>query len=141
MIEYFVKSMLGTLGGGVLDFMKHNPAIVAGVMAIWLALFVAGRLQLWHIQRKSAELVVAMSRQFIADKPHITSSGLYKHIYPSWSQSLRQWAWFIPHRLDLWPIPVRPEMVQQKFPFSPQWIAGVLRDHDIKLDEHDNNIP
>jgi len=131
-----IRSMLGSLGRPVLDFVINNPSLVTGILAVWLGLFVAGRLQLRRIEQKSAELVVEMGKELIASKPHITARGLYKRIYPRWCEAVRGWAWFVPHRLDLWPMPVRPETVQQKFPFSPQWIAEVLRQHGIHLEEH-----
>jgi hypothetical protein len=135
----FIRGMLGSLGRPVLDFVLDRPPLVTGLLAAWLGVFVAGRLQLRHIERKSVELVAEMGQDLIAARPHITASGLYKRIYPRWSQSLRKWGWFIPHRLDLWPVPVRPETVQQKLPFSPQWVAGVLRQQGIRLEEDGSN--
>ncbi len=139
MFVEFIKSMLGSLGRPVLDFMLDNPSFVTGILAVWLGVFVAGRLQLRHIERKSVELVVEMGRELIAKKPHITARGLYKRVYPRWCEAIRGWAWFVPHRLDLWLVPVKPETVQQKFPFSPQWIADMLRKHDIQLEENGSN--
>lgn len=132
----FIKSMLGDLGRPVLDFMLDNPSFVTIILAVWLGVFVAGRLQLRHIERKSVGLVVEMGRELIAKKPHITARGLYKRIYPRWCEAVREWGWFVPHRLDLWPVPVKPETVQQKFPFSPQWITEVLRQHGVRLEEN-----
>ncbi|MCG2768690.1 MAG: hypothetical protein L6435_09965 [Anaerolineae bacterium] len=135
----FVRSMLGSLGRPVLDFMINNPSLVTGVLTVWLGVFVAGRLQLRHIERKSVELVLEMGRELIARKPHITARGLYKRIYPRWSEAVREWAWFVPHRLDLWPVPARPETVQQKLPFSAQWIAEVLHQYGIPLEKNGSN--
>jgi len=139
MFVEFIKSMLGSLGRPVLDFMLDNPSFVTGVLVVWLGVFVAGRLQLRHIEQKSVELVVEMGQELITKKPHITARGLYKRIYPRWCEAVRGWGWFVPHRLDLWPVPVRPETVQQKLFFSPQWIAEVLRQHGIQLEENGNN--
>jgi hypothetical protein len=138
MILAFVRGMLGSLGRPVLDFILNNQPLVSAILALWLGVFVAGRWQLQRIERKSASLVVEMGRELVAEKPHITARGLYKRIYPRWSQSLREWAWFVPHRFDLWPVLVKPETVQQKLPFSPQWIADVLRQHGIQLEENGN---
>ena len=135
----FIKSMLGSLGRPVLDFILDNPSFVTVILAVWLGVFAAGRLQLRRIEHKSVELVLEMGQELIAKKPHITARGLYKRIYPHWCEAMRGWAWFVPHRLDLWPVPVRPETVQQKLPFSPQWIAEVLRQHDIRLEENGSN--
>lgn len=118
----------------------QQPILVTGILAVWLGVFVAARLQLWHIEWKTIELVVKMSPELVAEKPHITPRGLYKRIYPRWSQSLRKWGWFVPHRLDLWPVPVRPETVQQKLSFSPQWIAEVLRHRGIRLEKDGSDI-
>ena len=136
MFVEFIRGMLGGLGRPVLDFMLDNPLVVAGVLAVWLSVFVAGRLQLRRIERESVALVVEIGQELVAQKPRITARGLYKRIYPHWCKALRQWAWFVPHRLDLWPVPVKPETVQQKLPFSPQWIAEVLRQNNVILDEH-----
>ncbi len=135
----FIKSMLGSLGRPALDFILNNPSFVTVILAVWLGVFAAGRLQLRRIEHKSVELVLEMGQELIAKKPHITARGLYKRIYPRWCEAMRGWAWFVPHRLDLWPVPVRPETVQQKLPFSPQWIAEVLRQHDIRLEENGSN--
>lgn len=135
----FIRSMLGSFGRPMLDFILNNPSFITGILAVWLSVFVAGRLQLRRIERKSVELVVEMGQELIAQKPHITARGLYKRIYPRWCEAVRGWAWFIPHRLDLWPVPVKPETVQQKLPFSSQWIAHVLRQHNITLEENGNN--
>jgi hypothetical protein len=135
----FLKSLLGNLGRPVLDFMLNNPSLVTAILAVWLSVFVAGRLQLWLIERKSVALIVEMGRELVASKPHITARGLYKRIYPRWSEAVQGWAWFVPHRLDLWPVPVRPDTVQQKLSFSPEWIAKVLRQHGIRLEEDGSN--
>ena len=137
MIKAFLESMLGPLRPA-LDFVFDNPSLITTVLLVWMGIFVAGRLQLGNIERKSTELVVAMSQKLIADKPHITSQGLYKRIYPRWAESLRDWGWFVPHRLDLWPVLVTPETVQHKLPFSPQWIAKALRQNDVRLEELEN---
>jgi hypothetical protein len=139
MLLAFIRSMLGSLGGPVLDFMLDNPALVTGLLAVWLGVFVAGRLQLRRIERKSVELVMEIGQELIAARPHVTASELHRRIYPQWSQSLRKWGWFVPHRLDLWPVPVRPETIQQKLPFSPQWVAEVLRQQGIRLEENGSN--
>ena len=139
MFVAFIESMLGSLGRPVLDFMLNNQLFVAGILAVWMGIFVAGRLQLRRIKHRSVELVLDMGQELIARKPHITARGLYKRIYPRWCELVRKWAWFIPHRLDLWPVPVNPETVQQKLAFSPQWIASVLHQHSIRLEEDGNN--
>ncbi|HEY89886.1 MAG TPA: hypothetical protein G4N98_09195 [Thermoflexia bacterium] len=133
MVEALVRGLLGPLSG-LLDFILDNPILISGILAVWLGIFVAGKLQLQNIERKTVELVLGTSPSLIAAKPHITSRGLYKRIYPRWETSLRQWGWFIPHRMDLWPVPITPETVRQKLPFSYQWIAEILAQHGIQVE-------
>ena len=108
MFMAYLRCMLGSFGRSALDFMLANPLFTSGILTVWLGVFVAGRLQLRHIERNSGELVVEMGRELIAKKPNITAAGLYRRIYPRWSEAVREWAWFVPHRLDLWPVPARP---------------------------------
>ncbi len=139
MIEAFIRGMLGSWGSRLLDLILSHPVIVSGILAAWLGLYLAGRLQLAHIERQTIEMVTRLSREMIARKPHITSRGLYRRIYPRWKEAVREWGWFIPHRFDLWPVPVRPETVEQKMPFSAQWIAETLTKHGIQLEQSNND--
>lgn len=136
MFEALVRAALGPLEG-VLDFILNNPILTSGIFAVWLGIFIAGKLQLQNIKRKTVEMVLEMSPGFISAKPHITSRGIYKRIYPRWEADLRRWGWsipFIPHRMDLWPVSITPENVRRKFPFSPEWIAKLLTQNDIQLE-------
>ncbi|MEA3308374.1 MAG: hypothetical protein U9Q70_02520 [Chloroflexota bacterium] len=133
MFEALVRGLLGPLSG-LLDFILDNPTLISGILAVWLGIFVVGKLQLQNIERKTVEMVLEISPSLITAKPHITSRGIYKRIYPHWETSLRQWGWFIPHRLDLWPVPVTPETVRQKLPFSHKWIAETLAQNGVQVE-------
>lgn len=135
MILEILKSMLGAWGRFLLEVMTDNPAPVTTIFAVWLAIFFAGRVQLWRIEQKSRALVVELGRELLATTPQMTAQGLYQSIYPRWGEAVPHWAWFIPHRLDLWPVPAKAEWVQQKLAFSPQWIAEVLRQHGFQVKE------
>lgn len=136
MIEGIIRGMLGSWGSQLLDIILDHSVIVTGLLSIWLAVYIAGRVQLARIEQRTIAMVTSLSRQMIAQKPHITARGLYRRIYPRWKESVRQWGWFIPHRLDLWPVPVRAETVEKKIPFSAQWIAEVLAQHGVELEQN-----
>ncbi len=140
MIEVMIRSMLGPAGGAVLDWLRSHPTVTNGILALFLIVYAMGRLQLRRIEQRTIQLVLEMSKEWLARKPNITASGLYKRIYPRWSEAVRHWGLFIPHRLELWPVPVRPETVQSKLPLSPQWIAEVLAKHGIQLQTREDNI-
>jgi hypothetical protein len=133
MLEVMIRSMLGKSGGAILDWLRSHPMATTTIFALFLFVYMLGRWQLHRIERRTAQLVLEMSREWLAKKPNITATGLYKRIYPRWSQSVQNWGVFIPHRLELWPVPVRPETVQSKISFSPQWIASLLAKHGIQL--------
>jgi hypothetical protein len=135
MMELYLKSLLGGWGSAVLDFMLNQPSVVAALLLVWFGIFVAGRLQLRRIEQKSAQLVVTTARELLAAQPQLTLQGLYEQIYEPWRAMVSTWALFIPHRLDLWPVPVTAETVQQKRVFSPQWLAEVLHRHGLILEE------
>jgi hypothetical protein len=77
--------------------------------------------------------VLDASREWLSKKPNITAAGLYKRIYPRWSEAVRDWGLFIPHRLEIWPVRVSPQSVRDKLSFSPQWIAALLAKHGLPL--------
>ncbi|MBE7556006.1 MAG: hypothetical protein HS126_33545 [Anaerolineales bacterium] len=135
MMELYLKSLLGGWGSAILDFMLDQPSVVAGLLLVWFAIFVAGRLQLRRIEQKSAELVVTMARELLVTQPDLTPEGLYEQVYEPWRARVSQWALFIPHRLDLWPVPVTAKTVQQKLAFSPDWLVEVLRRHGLLLEK------
>lgn len=140
MIEVMIRSMLGKSGAAVLDWLRSHPEVTTAIFALLLTVYAMGRLQLRRIEQHTTQLVLDMSREWLAKKPNITASGLYKRIYPRWSESVRHWGLFIPHRLEIWPVPVRPETVQDKLSFSPQWIAALLAKHGLPLQAKEDNI-
>jgi hypothetical protein len=137
MILAFVRSALGPLAF-ILDLIIENPVISSLIMAVYLGIYLAGYFQLRNIKNKTALMVIEMSQQELKKKPNITSSGLYKRIYPIWEKQIKSWGWFIPHRLDLWPVLVTPDHLKQKMSFTPQWIADLLKENNILLTENES---
>jgi hypothetical protein len=137
MVLAIVRASLGPLAF-ILDFIIEKPLIVAAIMAVYLGIYMAGYFQLRNIKNKTTLMVIEMSQQELKKKPNITSGGLYKRIYPAWEKEIKSWGWFIPHRLDLWPVLVTPENLQQKMSFTPQWIANLLKKNNILLTENES---
>jgi len=135
LIVEVVKGMLGPFLAPVLDFILDNPAITSTVFLVWFVIYEAGRIQLRQIEQKTNHLVLQIGQTEIAQNPHITAQSLYQRIYPRWSESLPKWGWFVPHRLDLWPVPITTKNVTHKIPFSPEWIANSLREQNVSLAE------
>jgi hypothetical protein len=137
-MEYYLKSMVGSWGGAVLDFMHKQPSAVAAVLMVWLVILAAGKLQLRRIEQKSVELAVATAQELLVSQPHLTLERLYDEVYARWRAAVSKWALFVPHRLELWPVPATVETVQQKLAFSPEWLAEVLRQQGLVFDNSES---
>jgi len=135
MVEGLIRGMLGPSLEPLLDWVLNNQFIVALIMVVVIAIYAAGRMQLKTIRTKTEELVLELSAGYIKNKPHITSSGLYKKIYPAWAEKVSGWVKFIPHKHDLWPVLPKPENVAPKMGFDAKWIADALRANNVALDE------
>jgi hypothetical protein len=138
MIEVMVRSMLGKSGGALLDWLRSHTGVTTGLLGVLLVTYALGRFQLWRIEQRTAALVLEMSKEWLRQKPNITANGLYRRIYPRWSKAVGQWAWFIPHRWEIWPVPARAETVRLKMSFSPQWIAALLAKHGLSLNSQES---
>ena len=135
MIQSFIRGLLGPSLAPLLDFINSNPIIIGVILFIFVAFYAAGRIQLHNIFLKTQTFVLERSKKELQLKPNISADNLYKIIYPDWALKINQWALFIPHRLDLWPVRVNPENVKVKLAFSPAWIAALLKAHQIELEK------
>jgi len=135
MIQAFIRGLLGPSLAPLVDFINNNPYIIGLILFVFVALYAAGRIQLHNISVKTQTLVLERSKKEIQQKPNISADSLYKLIYPDWAAQINQWALFIPHRLDLWPVRVTPENAKVKLAFSPEWIVAVLKAHHIELEK------
>lgn len=133
MIETFIRGLLGPSLAPLLDFLETHPALVAAFLFVLVGLYVAGRVQLNNISNKTKTYVLNKYQEVIQRRPKITAAGLYKLIYPEWAEEVKTWGWFIPHRLDLWPVPVNAENVKSKITFDAKWVADILQKNKIEL--------
>jgi len=140
MIDAIIRATLGPSLTPIYDFMLSHMTEVSYVLLVVIALYFAGVLQVRSIEQKTRAMVLDASKKAITNKPHITSRGIYKQLFPQWEAQVKKWAWFVPHRLDLWPVPVNAANVQKRFNFSPEWISELLKQNDIHLDEHDEPV-
>lgn len=135
MIDGLLHAMLGPILSPVLDFVEQNTGIISILLGTWLAVYLAGLWQVSRIKTNTRKLVVENGRKYLQEKPQITSGGVYKRVYSEWGTAIKQWALFVPHRQDLWPVRVTPETVKAKFDFSAEWVAEVLMHNGIELEE------
>lgn len=133
MIMHAIRFMLGPFTV-VLDFLTTHPLLTSAILGTWGIIYYAGRVQLKIIEAKTIRLLVFHSRELLKDQV-ISASDLYSKIYPVWVEELKSWGYlFIPHKHDLWPVPVTVENVLIKIPVSPQWISAILDKNANLLD-------
>lgn len=140
MVRELVAQMLGGYGNTLLIFVASNPALLALVLVAWFGVMFAGNLQLRRVERETVQFVVRESARLLAANPTISARQLREALYPIWVAELRRWAWYVPHRWELWPVVAKPETVQRHFEFTPKWLHQVLsewRELELKgLDGH-----
>jgi hypothetical protein len=133
MIMSWIRSMLGPFVV-IMDFFSAHPEILTAILTLWMALYVAGRIQLKLIEQRTVRLVVDRSRRLVAANPQISLADLRAYIVPVWLEEIVKWnILFIPHKFDFWPVPVTPKNVQVKLPLSPEWLTNVLKTNGIIL--------
>lgn len=135
MLMASLRGMLGKVGCAMLDAVLENPLVVTVALAVWMAVWIAGRAQLLNIRKRTVCLVMSVAREYAGEQRKIRLPEFYAVVYERWASSLKNWAWFIPHRLDLWPVPPTPESVRQRLGFSPDSVARLLREHQIAVED------
>lgn len=135
MVDAIIRGLLGKLVP-IYDYILSHPAVITVVLGILVLFYLAGLFQLKIVEKKTREFILALAPDLIKEKPHITSSGIYKHVLPRWEIELKKWnVLFIPHRLDIWPVPANPKNLVSKMGFNPEWVRKLLEEEKFKLDE------
>ncbi len=106
----------------------------AGVVsALWLAFYILGRRQFARVRRGTAELVLEQGRRAGQLSPCPSVEAFYAQLQPEWEAMLRRRAWFLPHRSELFPVPVRPGDLRRRLNFTPGWVGAYLRLNGVHL--------
>lgn len=131
MIDAIIRGLLGRLEP-IYDYVLSHPALVTVVFAIFVGIYLTGLFQLKYVEKKTREMVIALALELLKAKPNITASGIYKHVLPRWETKLKKWhILFIPHRLDIWPVPASPANIISKMKFSAEWVGDLLEEEKI----------
>ena len=126
MIISWVRTMLGPLSA-ILDWFSAHPGVITAVIVVWLAFYLAGRIQLWRIRLRTTALVVEQSRRELTFDPSMSLAALRDKLLARWQAEFSGWRYlFVPHKYDFWPVKATPGNVLVKMPFSPEWLHQVL---------------
>jgi hypothetical protein len=136
LLEIFY-SIIGTWARGVIEWLQAHPAITLLVLLLWISIFFAGRYQLQRVEKRTRAFVLENAQQMLDENPQMNSTQLYEKLYPRWCQLLRETAWFVPHRSELWPLPATPKIVHDRINFTPEWLHKYLKTKGINVHKGD----
>lgn len=125
-----LRTLLGPFAV-ILDWAEANPGLTGLVIFVWTAVWMSGRVQLARIERKTKELIASEADRLRELSPQLDAEELLSRVYPIWCTQLPTWALFIPHRLELWPVPVSIERVKDRIGFSLQLVRDVLEEVSV----------
>ena len=126
MFQEILYGLVGDWGEAAIKWMVANPAIVGGVLLVWMGLLAAGKLQVRRIKDRTQSMVLDAANQRRDEGKGVGAKQLHRRLYPDWSEMVRHSALFVPHRLEMWPVPATPENVEHHVDFTPEWIYRFL---------------
>jgi hypothetical protein len=128
-------SMLGNWARSLILWLSSHPLYLLLVYGAWLLMLGAGKVQLRRNIQFLENSTMSFAQQAINNEGKVNVARVYDLVYCAWKQQIHRLAWFIPHRWELWPIPARLEVVQQRIGFSPEWVEKVLQKNHILTKE------
>lgn len=133
MFQEILYGLVGDWGEAGIKWMVANPAVVGAVLLVWMALLGAGKLQVRRIQGRTQSMVLDAANQRRGESKGVSAKQLHRRLYPEWSDMVRHSALFVPHRLEMWPVPATPDNVQHHVDFSPEWIYRFLTKQGFRV--------
>lgn len=140
-MSYLLEWLLGSPGRSIVAYLETHPLLWTITIGVWFLFYLIGRLQLYQIRKKTDFMVVNEARQLLSIRPNTTANGIYKRVFPKWKSEVKKWAWYVPNRLEIFPVSSSPDNVLLKFSFTPDWVRICLRKNGIQLQETGNTIP
>ena len=101
--------------------------------AIWLLLYLLGRWQFSRVTKGTAALVLEQGRLAQRSPHHPTVEDVYAKVQPAWEVMVKQKAWFVPHKSELFPLPATLDIVRKRLNFTPVWVGAYLQVNGIEL--------
>ncbi len=128
-----LRVMLGILSP-VLDWLIAHQTFVTVLFALILLVYALGRYQLGVAFHKTEEFVLKRFPELKAQNPNTTPESFFRETYPEWEALIKTCGWFVPHKFDLWPVPMSGKSVKDKIGYSPEWIAALLSRGGMEVD-------
>lgn len=129
-----LRLMLGIFSP-VLDWLIAHQTVVTLLFAFILIVYALGKYQLSIVSRRTEQFVLSRFFEMKSVQPNITPEVFFKATYPEWESLIKTCGWFIPHKFDLWPVPINGKNVETKIGYSPEWIAALIVREKGRADE------
>lgn len=133
MILEIIYTMLGPWSRTFVAWTITNPVPIGTFFTAMLAFFATGKWQLKRIEDRTKSMAIEAGREALEENPQITAKKLFEKLRPEWEKMLRETAWFIPHRFEIWPIPAAPQAVSERINFNAEWLGQHLWENGIKI--------
>lgn len=106
---------------------------VFGILSgVWLAFFLLGQFQFNRIKARTTQMIMEKAIQFQQQEAKPTVETYFAWLQPHWESMLKNSAWFILHKTELWPMPASPDYVRNRMNFTLAWLGAYLRLHGHK---------
>ncbi len=111
--------------------------ITLTILFIWFAIFVAGKWQQSRIKRKLLKRMMEGVRSKLEENPDLTLDAFDEWVFANWDSLVRENAWFILNKNELWPVPADPQRVKSQMNLTPEWLGAYLklRGYELQMNE------
>ncbi len=126
MVLEFVYMVLGPWSRVAIPWLAARPVLLAAIFVGWCILFWASKLQLKRSESYLQKATLDLARDWQRQGREIDPARLFEQVLREWNPQLHKLAWFIPNRLEIWPIPATMDNVKSRIGFSPEWVQNIL---------------
>jgi hypothetical protein len=114
-------------------FPTISPYIYGGLMGVWLLFFLLGKRQFDQARQLTLDLALSKVKAARKSNPEMTVDQYYGALLPEWETRIKEKIKFIPHKLEIWPMPAKPDYVRSRLNFTPEWLGAYLKVNGVIL--------
>ncbi len=108
-------------------FPTLSPYLTGALLAVWLGFYLYGKSQFKQAREITLMLALSELKQARNSIPDLTVERYYDYLLPKWEAAITARIKLIPHKLEFWPMPAKPEYVRARLNFTPEWLGAYLK--------------
>ncbi len=97
------------------------------LLVSWFFMYVTARYQQDRIKKSLFKRIEEGLGPALRKDPHLNLEKFYTWVFADWDQLVRENAWFVLSKSELYPIPARPEQLKIQMNLTPSWLGAYLR--------------